>query len=263
VPPAEERLEDRAAPIVVLPDATPDPVRSQLPRWARWAVAVGVAVALGGVAYLFSRSAFFAIDDIVVVGNAHLKSGHVIRETGIPHDGNVLAVDLEAVEARLERDPWIASAIVERSLPGTITIQVHERVAVAAVERSGAFDLVAADGTVLGVAADAARLPVIRFSAVSSQPTVAGPAAIVGALDPDAREVVTFVDVDALGAITIELRSGTTVRFGTATQVPSKAAALGAMLSFAQDNRVHLISVDLRFPGAPSAVMSDGSRFEP
>ena len=261
--PAEERLGGRTEGIVVLRGARPDPARAHLPRWARWALAVGVAaVVLGGV-YLFGRSAFFAIDDIRVMGNSHLTSGRVIRETGIAPDGNVLSVDLEAVEVRLELDPWIASATVERSLPGTITIHVRERVAVVAVERDGAFDLVAADGTVLGSAPRAARLPVLRFSALLLQPSAAGAAEAVAALDPDARADVTAVEVDVLGAITFKLRSGTTVRFGTPTEVRSKADALTAMLSFAAENRVRFLSVDLRFPGAPSAQMSDGSSYEP
>src|SRR4029453_18091693 len=112
-----------------------------------------VAAAFPGGAYLFSRSAFFAIDDVRVVGNAHLTSARVIREAGIAPEAKVLSVDLEGVEARLESDPWVASATVERSLPGTITIRVDERVAVVAVERAGAFVLIASDGTVLGAGA--------------------------------------------------------------------------------------------------------------
>lgn len=263
MPPVEERLEDPTEDVVVLPESDPDPVRTRLPRWARWALAVGVGAALLGGAYLFSRSAFFSVDDIRVTGNSHLKPERVIRESGIAYDGNVLSVNLDAVEVRLERDPWIASATVERSLPGTITIQVRERVAVAAVERAGAFDLVAADGTILDSGAHAMRLPVIRFSAVPSQVSAAAPAGVIAALDPGARDDVTSIEVDALGAITLELRTRTTVRFGTPTQVESKADALTALLSFAADNGVRFLTIDLRFPGAPSARLSDGSHFEP
>jgi cell division protein FtsQ len=260
---AEGDLDVRAEEVVVLPDDPSDPKRERLPAWARWALAVAVAAAIPGGAYLFSRSAFFAIDDVRVVGNAHLASARVIREAGIAPEANVLSVDLEGVEARLERDPWVASATVERSLPGTITIRVDERVAVVAVERAGAFDLIASDGTVLGSGARASRLPVVRFSAALPQPSPAGAAATVAALSPDARAVVTSVEVDAMGAVTLELRSGTTVRIGTPTQLRSKGEALTAMLAFATENEIRFVSVDLRFPGAPSAQLSDGSPYEP
>jgi len=263
VSPAEERVDVRADDLVALPDAPPDRARARLPAWGRWMVAVAVAAAILGCAYLFSRSAFFAIDDIRVVGNVHLTPGRVIREAGIVRDANVLSVDLEGAEAGLERDPWIASATVERSLPGTITIRVDERVAVVAVERAGAFDLIASDGTVLGSGARAARLPVIHFSAAEPQPSPVGASATVAALDPDARALVRSVEVDAVGAITLELRSGTTVRVGTPTELRSKAAALAAMLSFAAENEMRFDSVDVRFPGAPSARLSDGSPYEP
>ncbi|HEV8563567.1 MAG TPA: FtsQ-type POTRA domain-containing protein [Actinomycetota bacterium] len=267
MPPAEERIEGRVDGSLVLPepDVSPEhgPVRERLPRWARRAVAAAIAGAVLGGAYLFSRSAFFAVDDIRVLGTLRLTTARVIRESGIDHGTNVLSVDVEAVEIKLERDPWIASASVERSLPGTITIEVRERVAVLAIERDGAFDLVAADGTVLGSGARAAHLPVVRFSAALPQPSAVGPAEAVAALDPDARIEVRAIDVDALGAITFELRAGASVRFGTPTRVQSKAEALTAMLVFAQENRVHFVSIDLRFPGAPSAQLDDGSRFEP
>jgi len=260
---AEGDLDVRAEEVVLLPDDAPDPARERLPAWARWALAVAIAVAIPGATYLFSRSAFFAIDEIRVMGNAHLTSARVIREAGIAPDANVLSVDLESVEARLERDPWIASATVQRSLPGTITILVDERVAVVAVERSGAFDLIASDGTVLGSGARASRLPVIAFSTALPQPSPVGAASTVAALDPVARVLVTSVEVDAMGAVTLELRSGTTVRIGTPTQLRSKAEALAAMLAFATENEIRFVSVDLRFPSAPSAQLSDGSRYEP
>ena len=260
---AEEDLDVRPEEVVVLPSGPPDPVRERWPAWARWALAVAVAAAIPGGAYLISRSAFFAIDEVRVVGNAHLGTARVIREAGIAPDANVLSVDLEGVEARLERDPWIASATVERSLPGTITIRVDERVAVVAVERAGAFDLIASDGIVLGSGAHASRLPVVRFSSALPQPSPAGAAATVAALDPVARVLVTSVEVDAMGAVTLELRSGTTVRIGTANQLRSKAGALTAMLAFATENEIRFVSVDLRFPGAPSARLSDGSPYEP
>lgn len=266
MPPTDERIDGRADGILV-PEAgvlpEPRPARERLPRWARWAVAAAVAGAVLGGAYLFSRSAFFAVDDIRVLGVSRLTPARVIRGSGIAPGANVLSVDVEAVEIKLERDPWIASASVERSLPGTITIQVRERVAVIAVERDAAFDLVAADGTVLGSGPRAAHLPVVRFSAALPQPSVAGPAAAVAALDPDARIEVRAIEVDALGAITLKLRTGTSVRFGTPTQVLAKAEALTAMLAFAQEHRDHFVSIDLRFPGAPSAQLDDGSRFEP
>jgi hypothetical protein len=66
-----------------------------------------------------------------------------------------------------------------------------------------------------------------------------------------------------MGAVTLELRSGTTVRIGTATQLRSKAGALTAMLAFGTENEIRFVSVDLRFPGAPSARLSDGSPYEP
>jgi cell division protein FtsQ len=239
------------------------PRPSPTPRGARWALAAGIAAAIVASAYLFSRSAFFAIDHIRVSGASHLTANRVIKETGIERGANVLDVDLEAVESRLERDPWIASASVERSLPDTITVELRERVAVVAVAREDGFDLVAADGTLLATATRALRLPVVEMSTTQPDVPIGGAAAVAAALDPETWMVVATVRVDTLGAITLELRGGTVVRLGTAANLRTKAEALAAMMSYATEHHSHFASIDLRFPDAPSAVLRDGSRFAP
>jgi cell division protein FtsQ len=263
----EERREEQGKPeageVVVLPETEPVRVERRLPRWARWALAPVVAMVLLGAAFVFGRSSFFAIDAIDVVGTSHLTPARAIHLAGVERGANALSVDLGAAEARLERDPWVASATVERSLPGTITIRVTERTPVLAVEREGAFDLIGADGVVVVSRASAGRLPIATFSAALSQPPTADIAGVVAALDPAARDEVASVEVDALGAITLELRSGATVRFGTPTDLETKVDALEAMLRFADDDDIRFASIDLRFPSAPSAVLGNGSRYEP
>ena len=46
-------------------------------------------------------------------------------------DGNMLTQDLEALERRLQRNTWVQSARIHRDWPGTLRIEVHEKVAVA------------------------------------------------------------------------------------------------------------------------------------
>ena len=256
--PSEEELE--RLPDAVADPAAAEPSRGPLPRWTRLMVAVGIAGLVVGAGYLFSRSAFFRVDHIRVTGASHLTPARVIRESGLSQQTNVLYMDATAAELRLERDPWIGSASVRRSLPGTITIGIRERTAIAAVQDGDSFDFLAADGSVLGARAAAGRLPVIVFPLTSTDRSPVGPTSALAALDPSVRLRVSTVSVDSVGAITLELRPDSSVLLGTPTQLEAKAEALTAMLTWAAENRTHLAFIDVRFPGAPSARPTDAGR---
>jgi cell division protein FtsQ len=88
---------------------------------------------------------------------------------------NILALDIEALKARLRASPWVADATVTRALPDTVRVEIHERVPLALAEldrlylmdedgglvdiygpRTGAFDLPIVRG-LLGVEEDSRR----------------------------------------------------------------------------------------------------------
>jgi cell division protein FtsQ len=74
-------------------------------------------------------------------------------QTGVP----LLAVDPRAVKARLETLPWISQASVERLLPDTVFVRLHERQPLALWQQSGRFALIDSRGAVIqGAVPDAA-----------------------------------------------------------------------------------------------------------
>ncbi|MBI3647853.1 MAG: FtsQ-type POTRA domain-containing protein [Actinobacteria bacterium] len=239
-------------------------LRRPLPRWARRAAPVAVILAVVGGGTAFMRSSFFGADEVRVIGASHLSDARVIRDAGVQGE-NVLSLNTGVVEARLERDPWIANAVVTRSLPGTVTIRVTERTPVAAVQVAGGFELVAADGVTLGGTQRPGRLPVIPTNTVPGGATggFLAPARVVGALAPDVRSEVMLAYEGITGEVFLRLRSGTVVRFGPLTSVTEKADALAAVLGWAGDQGARVLTIDLRFPRAPSARLSDGSTVTP
>lgn len=106
-------------------------------------------VALGGAlfsGYRFLRtSPRFAIARFEVRGTTHMAEADVVAVAGVSLGGNIFAIDVESVEQRLERLPWVRQASVSRQLPDTLELEVVERVAVAAVNADGLY-LVDADG---------------------------------------------------------------------------------------------------------------------
>lgn len=78
----------------------------------------------------------FAIKAIELQGTTHLSQADVERIAGIRVGDNVFKVGLDDVRARLLAEPWIAGAEVRRRLPGTYSIRITERKAIALLARS-------------------------------------------------------------------------------------------------------------------------------
>jgi cell division protein FtsQ len=224
-----------------------------------WAIAGGclICVAIAG-AGLTSTSVFHA-KSIAVEGERHLSERQVLRIAGIDHDTNVFRLDEGAVRRRLEHDPWIANAIVSTDLPSSISISVSERVpvAVALTEEEGR-QLIAGDGTPLGVAAAGSALPEVRLVGEPGQPgpafdAVAAGASVAAGMPPAMRLQVDLVVIGSDGTITLHLTDGVTVTYGGPDEFEAKAEAIAAILAYADDQGRALMSIDVTAPAAPTA----------
>ncbi|HXF36925.1 MAG TPA: FtsQ-type POTRA domain-containing protein [Actinomycetota bacterium] len=214
---------------------------------------------LAGGALVAGRSSLFAVDRIRVVGESHLGARAVIRLAGIGPDANVLFLDPGAIERRLQADPWIRRATVERTYPSTVTIRVEERTPVAAVPRDGGYAVVAGDGTLLAYeAAPPSDLPLIVAerevpTAVGPAPRVEAPARALAALPAGLRARVARAVVLPDGTVSLELLGGARILFGTQERASEKARVAEAILRWGRAEGVDLSVVDVRSPRSPAA----------
>jgi cell division septal protein FtsQ len=73
----------------------------------------------------------FAVRDVQVGAATHVSSDEIRQLAGVQIGDRLLAVDPDAVAARVTMHPWILSARARRELPSTLVIEVTERRAVA------------------------------------------------------------------------------------------------------------------------------------
>lgn len=114
---------------------------------------LAAAVVVGGVAawrlgdrYIHTSPAF-AVTTLEVEGVERISESQAFEAAGLALGQNVFEVTPEDARARLLRHPWIATAQVERRLPGTLRMTVTEHQP-AAVLSIGALYLVGDDGSV-------------------------------------------------------------------------------------------------------------------
>jgi cell division protein FtsQ len=207
------------------------------------------------VAWWVTNSRAFDVRTLRVDGNAHRSSDQVVRFASLTEDTNVLWMSTGEVEQRLERDPWIQSAEVSRTLPSTVTISVRERWPVAILPGPRRL-MVAGDGTVLGEAGPWVRLPLIDPPGRHRMGAPVEPSdvrlSVARALSPDLREMVATVSVGAGSSISLELQSGVRVLFGESSGARAKLEALTSVLAWAARHGVSPQYVDVRIPAAPA-----------
>ena len=114
---------------------------------------LGVAVVLAwglllgaqqGYQYV-TTSAHFEARAVAFEPTPHLSAERLAELMGLPPGTNILAVDVDAMRSKIEADPWVASASVERQLPDTLRVTVTEHEP-AAVLLSGYFYLLNREG---------------------------------------------------------------------------------------------------------------------
>ena len=89
---------------------------------------------------------YFGIRETDVRGCKEITEKDVLHLASIGPSQNILAVNTEAITARVRKNPWIKEVYVGRELPARLVIQVRERTAVALLKKDNSFYLMDPDG---------------------------------------------------------------------------------------------------------------------
>ena len=220
-------------------------------RWLTWKPVVGVAllVLLAGVLlWLVYFSSYLAVQGVDVRGTSQLRESQVVAAAAVP-DGEALAtVDLDRIRARVEALAPVRSADVSREWPDRVRIDVTERTPVAVVEIAGHLQGMDEDGVVFrDYARPPADLPRVESGPDAGSDALREAALVVAALPEDLAAKVDHVQVDTVDQITLVLRDGRTVRWGSSTDSDLKAEVLAKLIAARRAQ-----SYDVSVPGQPT-----------
>jgi len=216
--------------------------RRRRPR-TRWRAAffalAGVAI-VGGAGWALLGNRVFVVRSVSVTGTHQLSPAQVIAAADVSLGTPLLSVDTGAVTRRVEAIGDVASASVTEDWPDHLAITVNERVPVMAVKMAdGSYDLVDPTGVIVrNTKAKPAALPVLVTSlpgnALRGDPGVTAAAAVLAELQPWLARQVAEVTAAALPAgpqqVTLSLRDGKTVQWGSAGNAAQKNRELSVLL---------------------------------
>ncbi|MCW2767212.1 MAG: cell division protein FtsQ [Nocardioides sp.] len=214
-------------------------------RWLAWkylvAIVLLVALVVGGLWTVYFSSVL-AVQGVEVTGTQTIDAGQVREAAAVPSGRPLARVDLAGIESRVESLAAVKSADVSRKWPDRILIAVEERIAIAVVEIGGRLRGMDASGVVFR---DYRRVPAGLPRVVTSSGTPAEAlreaARVISALPAALSTMVDHVEVQTIDQISLVLRDGRIVRWGSAEQSDEKARVLAKLLSV--DARVYDVSV--------------------
>jgi cell division protein FtsQ len=218
-------------------------------RWLAWRrVVVGVLLLalVAGSLWLVFFSSVLAVSGVRVEGTGVVDPRAVRRVAEVPVGTPLATVDLDAITQRVLAMPAVKSVDVSRAWPDAVRIDVTERQAVAVVDQDGTLRGLDDEGVMFRRYPSRPRsLPVIRMSGQPRADALAEAAEVAGSLPAPLAKRVDYVEVRTVDTISLRLRNGRTVRWGSADDSGAKARVLEVLL--AQKAALYDVSV----PGQP------------
>jgi cell division protein FtsQ len=226
--------------VLSLPRRRPPAFLSLVPSARALLVATALVLAAVGMWAIARGTSMFAIRAIEVEGASPAITRQALAALGSFDGTSLLQLNGAAVIRRLEDLPTVQSATYDRDFPHTLRVLVVPERPDAVLRQGGSSWLVSASGRVIGVIARG-RFPALpRVWLPASAQVVVGTVladadggaaaralAEVGAAGRQLR--VSWGRVEA-GQLTLGLRSGLELRFGSPTDVALKIAIVKAIV---------------------------------
>lgn len=204
-------------------------------RWLAWryvVAAVALVVLVAGGAWVVYFSAWLSVKGVEVDGVGLLSAAQVRDAAAVPEGEALARVDLDRVRSRVEALAPVRSADVSRQWPDQVLIEVRERVAIAVVEIGGRLQGMDGEGVVFRDYAQAPTgLPRVETGADTGSEALREAALVVAALPADLQTRIDHVGVATVDEISLELRDGRIVEWGSAEDSELKARVLADLLA--------------------------------
>jgi cell division protein FtsQ len=219
-------------------------------RWLAWRRVVALLLLfalIGGTVWLFYFSGVLAVKDVEVEGTRTLAAAEVREVAAVPSGLPLARVDLDAIRARVEALAVVSDAQVTRTWPDRVLIDVDERVPIAVIEIGGRIRGMDEEGVVFReYPKPPPDLPQVRTSSDTRSDALREAALVVEALPAEISRRVDHVEVATIDQISLVLRDGKNVVWGSAEESEAKAEVLAGLL------RHPARTYDVSVPGQPT-----------
>ncbi|MGA8245599.1 MAG: FtsQ-type POTRA domain-containing protein, partial [Nocardioides sp.] len=223
--------------------------RQWLRRWLVWryVIASVLLVALvSGAIWLVFLSSVLTVKHVDVQGESLLTRQQILTAARVPDGAHLADLDLSAIRSRVGALAPVRRVDVSRDWPDGVLIKVTERTAVAAVEVGGAYHAMDAEGVLFR---DFRRvppgMPLVVPTAGAGSAALAEAARVIASLPAGLAARVDHVQVSGVDQVSLAMRGGARVIWGSAAQSGLKAQVLARLLPHPAQ------TYDVSVPGQP------------
>jgi cell division protein FtsQ len=224
--------------------------RQWLRRWLVWRYVIGsvllVAFAAGAI-WLVFVSSFLTVQQVQVQGgDALLTQQQILAAADVPAGAHLVELDLGAIRSRVGALAPVRRVDVSRDWPHGVLIKVTERTPVAVVEIGGRFHAMDAEGVLFrDYRRPPAGMPRVVSTEGTSSAALAEAARVIAALPSGLAGRVDHVAVAGVDQVSLAMRGGAVVIWGSDAQSALKAQVLQQLLSHPGH------TYDVSVPGQP------------
>ena len=207
--------------------------RADRARWIRPLLTLAVLVVLAGAGFwVLWFSSWVTAREVTVVGAHRLSAEQIQRVAAVPMDVPLARINLGAIEARVRTIAGVRGVSASRGWPHTVRIAIEERQPAVAVPESTGYLLVDFDAVAFQtVSAPPDGVPRLRANPTVLQAgTVRAVVTILEAVPRAVRGRIAEVVAVSADDVTLVLRDGTRILWGSAADSPRKAEVLRALL---------------------------------
>jgi cell division protein FtsQ len=201
---------------------------------SRWTLLGSATTVLLGLAvWLVGFTAVLGVRSVAVTGLHALAREEVLATAAVPQGEPLARVDTGAVADRIRAVPGVERVAVTRSWPSTLRIAITERHGVAVASVGGSLWLVDGQGVAFQRLPAAPRgLPRLVVASVApADPATRAALSAVTALGRSVSAQLLTVSAPTPDSVTLGLRGGRTVVWGSADAAAAKAQVLAALLT--------------------------------
>jgi cell division protein FtsQ len=223
--------------------------RQWLRRWLVWRYVIAsfllVVLVVAGVWVVFVSS-LLTVQQVKVEGESQLSEQQVLAAAQVPDGAHLAQLDLGAIRSRVGALAQVRAVDVSRDWPHGVLVKVTERTPVAVVEIGGRFHAMDAEGVVFrDYRQPPPGMPRVVTTADTGSAALAEAAGVIASLPSGLAARVDHVAVSGVDRVSLVLRGGAVVIWGSDAQSDLKARVLVRLL--AQPGHTYDVSV----PGQP------------
>lgn len=189
-----------------------------------------LVILVGVLIWLVWFSSVFAVKDVEVVDSAgRILSADQIAQVqdaaNIPLNQPIARIDSDTAAQAVANLPWVSSVEVRRGWPNEVVVALDIRIPLARVKGLGPSQGVDAQGVIF----DSLNLDGLPLIEATGAPLVSA-VEVVAKLPANLAQKVVRIRAESIDSIELDLKSGSTVRWGSADEPEFKAAVLDALL---------------------------------